>query len=444
MRIVIIGAEAAGASAAAKAKRLLPDAEIIVYEKSVIVSFGACGLPYFVGDSFDDPDFMISRTVEQFTNSGITVKIKHEVLAVDAEAKTITVKNLDSGETFTQSYDRLLIATGAAAVKPPIANLNLQNVFTLKSMADGLMLKQAAHQDKIKDVVIIGAGFIGLELAEAMIKLGKRVRILQLDERVMHDFFDQEITDIFEKELTAAGTVVQVSETVTALQGDISVTGVVTDKGEYPADLVVVAVGVKPNTAFLQNTGITMLKNGAIAIDGHGQTSLPDIYAAGDCASVWHLVKRENVYIPLATTANKIGKIIGENLGGGDAIFPGTLGTAAIRVMELEAGRTGLTEKEAAKAGLPYKTVFIRDKNHSNYLPGQSDIFVKLVYHKETRVLLGGQVAGNYGSALRANVLAAAVWNGMTVDQLGMMDLFYAPPFSRPWDALNIAANAAK
>ncbi|WP_371364995.1 NADH peroxidase [Sporomusa rhizae] len=444
MRIVIIGAEAAGASAAAKAKRLLPDAEIIVYEKSVIVSFGACGLPYFVGDSFDDPDFMISRTVEQFTNSGITVKIKHEVLAVDAEAKTITVKNLDSGETFTQSYDRLLIATGAAAVKPPITNLNLQNVFTLKSMADGLMLKQAAHQDKIKDVVIIGAGFIGLELAEAMIKLGKRVRILQLDERVMHDFFDQEITDIFEKELTAAGTVVQVSETVTSLQGDISVTGVVTDKGEYPADLVVVAVGVKPNTAFLQNTGITMLKNGAIAIDGHGQTSLPDIYAAGDCASVWHLVKRENVYIPLATTANKIGKIIGENLGGGDAIFPGTLGTAAIRVMELEAGRTGLTEKEAAKAGLPYKTVFIRDKNHSNYLPGQSDIFVKLVYHKETRVLLGGQVAGNYGSALRANVLAAAVWNGMTVDQLGMMDLFYAPPFSRPWDALNIAANAAK
>lgn len=444
MRIVIIGAEAAGASAAAKAKRLLPDAEIIVYEKSVIVSFGACGLPYFVGDSFDDPDFMISRTVEQFTNSGITVKIKHEVLAVDAEAKTITVKNLDSGETFTQSYDRLLIATGAAAVKPPIANLNLQNVFTLKSMADGLMLKQAAHQDKIKDVVIIGAGFIGLELAEAMIKLGKRVRILQLDERVMHDFFDQEITDIFEKELTAAGAVVQVSETVTALQGDISVTGVVTDKGEYPADLVVVAVGVKPNTAFLQNTGITMLKNGAIAIDGHGQTSLPDIYAAGDCASVWHLVKGENVYIPLATTANKIGKIIGENLGGGDAIFPGTLGTAAIRVMELEAGRTGLTEKEAAKAGLPYKTVFIRDKNHSNYLPGQSDIFVKLVYHKETRVLLGGQVAGNYGSALRANVLAAAVWNGMTVDQMGMMDLFYAPPFSRPWDALNIAANAAK
>lgn len=444
MRIVIIGAEAAGASAAAKAKRLLPDAEIIVYEKSVIVSFGACGLPYFVGNCFDDPDFMISRTVEQFTKSGITVKIKHEVLAVDAEAKTVTVKNLDNGETFTQSYDRLLIATGAAAVKPPIANLDLQNVFTLKSMADGLMLKQAAHQDKIKDVVIIGAGFIGLELAEAMINLGKRVRILQLDERVMHDFFDQEITDIFEKELTAAGAVVQVSETVTALQGDIRVTGVATDKGEYPADLVVVAVGVKPNTAFLQNTGITMLKNGAIAIDSHGQTNLPDIYAAGDCASVWHLVKKENVYIPLATTANKIGKIVGENLGGGDAIFPGTLGTAAIRVMELEAGRTGLTEKEAAKAGLPYKTVFIRDKNHSNYLPGQSDIFVKLVYHKETRVLLGGQVAGNYGSALRANVLAAAVWNGMTVDQLGMMDLFYAPPFSRPWDALNIAANAAK
>jgi NADPH-dependent 2,4-dienoyl-CoA reductase/sulfur reductase-like enzyme len=444
MKIIIIGAEAAGASAAAKAKRMAPDAEIIVYEKSDVISFGACGLPYFVGDYFSDPGFMVSRTVEQFEHSGITVKIRHEVLSVEPATKTVTVKNLATGELQAQQYDRLLIASGAAAIIPPIENLQLKNVFTLKSMADGLALKQAAQLEGKKNVVIIGAGFIGLEVAEAMVKLGKNVRIIQLDERVMPDFFDKEITDIFEKELSAAGVAVHLSESVKALQGAVQVAHVITDKGEYPADLVVLAVGVKPNTSFLQNTGIDLLRNGAIRIDAYGQTNLPDVYAAGDCACVYHLLKNEYVYIPLATTANKIGKVAGENLLGNKTAFPGTLGTAAIKTIEVEAGRTGLTEQEAVKAGIPYKIVFIRDKNHSNYLPGQADIFVKLVYHQDTRKLLGGQVAGSYGSALRADVLAVAIWNGMTVDQLGMLDLFYAPPFSRPWDAINIAANAAK
>jgi NADPH-dependent 2,4-dienoyl-CoA reductase/sulfur reductase-like enzyme len=444
MKIIIIGAEAAGASAAAKAKRLAPDAEIIVYEQSEVVSFGACGLPYFVGDSFSDPAFMVSRTVEQFKKNDIVVKIRHEVMAVEPQNKNITVKNLESGKVFTDQYDRLMIASGAKAIIPPISNLELANVFSLKTMADGLYLKHAAQLDSIKNVVIIGAGFIGVEVVEAMVRIGKNVRVIQLDERVMQEYFDKEITDIFEKEMAAAGVAVNVSESVKALQGCDHITGVVTDKGEYLADLVVLAVGVKPNTEFLRTAGIDMLKNGAIIIDEHGQTNIPDIYAAGDCASVHHLVKNRSVYIPLATTANKIGKIVGENLTGKASIFPGTLGTAAVKIMELEAGRTGLTEKEAANAGIPYKTVFIRDKNHSNYLPGQSDIFVKLVYHGDTRKILGGQVAGNYGSALRANVLATAVWNGMTVEELGMLDLFYAPPFSRPWDVLNIAANAAK
>jgi len=445
MKIIIIGAEAAGASAAAKARRLAPEAEIIVYEKSDIVSFGACGLPYFIGDNFSDPNFMISRTVKQFDTSGITIKIKHEAVAIDPQSQTVIVRNLETDETSKEQYDRLLIATGAAAITPPIRNLPLKNVFTLKSMADGLALKQAVQLDANKEVVIIGAGFIGLEVAEAMVKIGKKVRIIQLDERVLPDVFDKEITDIFEQELAAAGIAVHVAESVTAMQGSTQVTGVVTNKGkEYPADLVVLAAGVRPNTAFLQNTGIAMSKNGAIIIDEHGQTNIENIYAAGDCALVRHLISNENVYIPLATTANKVGKIVGENMAGKGSRFPGTLGTAAIRVMELEAGRTGLTEREAAKLGYPYKTVFIRDKNHSNYLPGQSDIFVKLIYDQENKRLLGGQVAGKYGSALRANVLATAIWNGMTVTELGMLDLFYAPPFSRPWDALNIAANAAK
>ncbi|GMB01960.1 CoA-disulfide reductase [Pelosinus sp. IPA-1] len=444
MKIIIIGAEAAGASAAAKAKRLSPEAEIIIYEKSDIVSFGACGLPYFVANCFGDTDFMISRTVSQFAKNGITVKIRHEVVAVDVANKGLIVDNLETGERKIEKYDRLMIATGAAPIIPPIENLKLKQVFTLKTMADGVALKQAVQSPDIKNVVIIGAGFIGMEVTEAMVQIGKNVRLIQLDERVMSDVFDMEITEVLEKEVAKAGVALNMSEIVKSLTGTDKVCGVVTDKGEYPADLVVVAVGVKPNTAFLQDTGMAMLKNGAIIIDKLGQTSIPDIYAAGDCATVPHFITNGNAYIPLATTANKIGKIVGENLVGKGSVFPGTLGSAAVRTLEFEAGRTGLTEKDVVKAGIPYGSVFVRDKNHSNYLPGQSDIFVKLIYGKETRKLLGGQVAGKYGSALRANMLATAIWNGMTVDELGMLDLFYAPPFSRPWDVLNIAANAAK
>lgn len=444
MKIMIIGAEATGASAAAKAKRLLPEAEIIIYEKSDVTSFGACGLPYFIANCFEDTGYMVSRTVPQFAKSGITVKIRHEVKAVDPAAKTAVVEDLETGERSTEPYDRLMIAAGASPVIPPIENLSLKHVFTLKTMDDGIALKQAVQSADIKSVAVVGAGFIGLEVTDAMMRLGKKVRLFQLEDRVISDAFDKEITDVLEKELTSAGVDLHLAETVRALKGTAQVTGVITDKGEYPADLVIFAVGVKPNTAFLQDTGMAMLKNGAIIIDKKGRTSLTDIYAAGDCATVPHFLTAANVYIPLATTANKLGKIAGENLVSKESEFPGTLGSAAVKMLKVEAGRTGLTEKDALKAGISWGSVFVRDKNHSNYLPGQSDIFVKLIYHKETGKLLGGQVAGRYGAALRANVLATAVWNGMTVEELGMLDLFYAPPFSRPWDVLNIAANAVK
>jgi len=444
MKIVIIGAEAAGLSAAAKARRSAPEAEILVYEKSDVVSFGACGLPYFVGDFFSDESFMVSRTVDQLVESGVSVHIRHEVLKVDPNSRSLTVKNLVTGGTHEVGYDRLMIATGATPVIPPIDNVNVANVFTLKSMADGLALKQAVENDANKEVVIIGAGYIGLEVAEALKKHGKNVRIIQLDPRVLPDSFDQEITAVIEQELAKHGIVLHVSETVKSFTGCDRVTGVVTDKGEYPADLVVISTGVKPNTAFLSGSGIEMARNGAIVIDSSGRTNLDDVYAAGDCATVYHLVKKGNAYIPLATTANKIGRIVGENLAGKNKAFPGTLGTAALKIMDLEAGRTGLTENDAAKLGVAYRTVLVKDKNHSNYLPGQSDIFVKLIYDSQTKVILGGQVVGREGAALRVDTLAAAVMAGMTVDQLAMLDLLYAPPFSRPWDVLNIAAGAAK
>lgn len=444
MRIVIIGGVAAGMSAAAKAKRIAKEANVVVYEKTDVVSFGACGLPYFVGDFFSDKNNMIARTAEKFREKDILVNIHCEVISVDVKSKKLHVKNTNTGEVFEDHYDQLMIATGASVIMPPIENVHLENVFTLKSMEDGIQLKEAGFSDDNKEIVVIGAGYIGVEVVEAMKQLSKNVRLIQLDQRILPDSFDKEITDLMEEELIKSGVELHLGERVVAFKGDSKVTEVITDKGAYKADIVVISTGVRPNTAFLENTGIEMLDNGAIIINEFGQTNIEDIYSAGDCATVYHLVREENVYIPLATTANKIGRVVGENLAGQRNSFQGTLGSAAIKVLDLEAGRTGISENEAIKKGINYKTVFISDKNQTDYYPGQSDIHIKLIYDAETKVVLGGQIIGKKGAVLRVDVLATAIFNKMTTNQLGMLDLCYAPPFSRTWDVLNVVGNVAK
>ncbi|MBY5922588.1 CoA-disulfide reductase [Ferrimonas balearica] len=444
MKILIIGAEAAGMSAAAKARRSAPDATITVFEQSDIVSFGACGLPYFVGGSFDEPGYMAERSAEQFRASGIDLRTRHRVERIDAEARVATVTNLATGDTFEYGYDKLMIATGASVVRPPIAGLELNSVFFLKTMNDGLQLRELAEQEAIRDVVVIGAGYIGLEVVEAMHHRGKRVRLIELADRVLAESFDAEMSEVMEDAIRRHQIALHLGERVEALEGEGSVQRVRTDKGVYDADLVVVATGVKPNTEFLTNTGIERLGNGAIVIDEQGRTSLPDTYAAGDCATVWHRVRQEAVYIPLATTANKIGRLVGENLCGAEKAFPGTLGSAGVRVLDVEAGRTGLGQREAEALGLKVKSVVIDDKNTTNYVPEQAAIRVKLVYEADSKRILGGQLAGGAGAVLRVDTLAAAIQGNLTTADLGMLDLVYAPPFARTWDALNVAGNVAK
>lgn len=443
MKIIIIGAQAAGASAAAKAKRTNPEAIVRIYEKSEIVSFGACGLPYFVGDQFKDPNEMISRTPEQFQKSGVEIRILHEVIAIDVDTRTIKIKDLQTDIIFEDTFDKLLFAVGASPVIPPIKNCRIKNVFTLKSLHDGLCIKEIVNTPAIKQIVIIGAGYIGLETAEELTNLGKEVRVIQLDKRVLPDAFDSEATNILEEELQQH-CFLHVDEKVEALIGQEQVEAVVTNKGTYSADLVIIATGVNPNHSLYQELNIEMLANGAIITDSYGQTSLADIYAAGDCVALNHRVSQRPVYIPLATGANKLGRIAGENLAGGHSEFPGTLGTSAIRVFEIEAARTGITETEAIKYDIPYDTVIIKDKNHSNYVTGQADVTLKLIYHARTRVLLGGQIAGGRGSASKADILAMAIWQKAEIDELAMIDFLYAPPFSRPWSILNIAGSNAK
>ncbi|EQK41854.1 MAG: CoA-disulfide reductase [Paraclostridium bifermentans] len=444
MRVVIIGGVAAGMSAAAKLKRMKPDYEVVVYEKTDVVSFGACGLPYFVGGFFDDPQNMIARAPEKFVESGIDLKIFHEVTSIDTDSKKLKVQDVKNGEIFEDSYDKLMIATGASSIIPPIKNVKLENVSTLKSLDDGIKVKELMNRDEIKKVAIIGAGFIGLEAVEAAKKLGKEVVVFQLEDRILPQVFDKELTDILEEEIKNHNVDLRLQEIVSELVGEEKVKKVITNKGEYDADLVIIATGVRPNTAFLKDSKVNMLPNGAIIVDEFGKTSVEDIYAAGDCATIKNIVTGQDSYVPLATGANKLGRIVGENLAGANNSFQGSLGSSCIKIMDMEAACTGLTEVQAEKLGIKVKSKFISDFNQTNYYPGRNKMYVKLVYDADTKVILGGQVAGYKDAVQRCNVIAASIFGKLTTSQLGMLDLCYAPPFARTWDILNVAGNVSK
>lgn len=444
MKIVIIGGIAAGMSAAAKARRLLKEGTVTVYEMSEIISFAACGLPYYVGGFFDDKRKLVARSVEEAQESGIDVLTRHQVLSVNTAEKFVEVKNLHSGEIFHDRYDKLMIASGATPIIPPFSNMALENIFTLTKMEDGVGLRHALNSGHVRNVTVIGGGFIGVEVVDAMKKLGKEVRLIQRGERIFNTIFDERITDLMQEELRHQGVELVLDAAVSGFEGEKSVKAVVTEKERYQTDLVLICTGFRPNTDFISDTLIEKLSNGALIVNNRGETSVADIYAAGDCATVPHIVKKENVYIPLATGANKLGRVVGENMAGGEAYYPGSLGSACVKVLGYEAALTGLSEADAVKMGVAYRTVFIKDKNHANTYPGQQELYIKLLYDAETAVILGGEILGRDGAALRIDVIAVAVQMGMTTKELGMMDFCYAPPFSKAWDALNVAGNVAR
>lgn len=443
MKVIIIGAVAAGMSAAAKLKRIKPDYEVIVYEKTNIVSFGACGLPYYVGGFFQDSNMMIAREKSKFIESGIDLRTFKEVIDVNADSKTLTIKDSLTEEIFTDKYDKLMIATGASSIMPSL-NKSYENLTTLKDMNDGLKLRELMNKEENNNIVILGAGFIGIETIEAAKKLNKNIHLVGRSNRVLNKVFDKEITDLLEEELKKNNIHLHLGETVKEYVGNNKITKVITNNSEIDTDLVVIAIGVKPNTSFLKNTNIDMLPNGAIIVDEGGKTSIKDVYSAGDCATIKNLVTNEDMYVPLATGANKLGRIVGENLSGMNSSFPGSLASSCIKVLDMEAAVTGLTEGKAKSLNIDYKTKCITNYNQTHYYPGREKLLVKLVYHAKTKVILGGQIAGYKDAVQRANVIATAITAGMTTDQLGMLDLCYAPPFATTWDVLNVAGNVSK
>ncbi len=443
MKVIVIGGVAAGMSAASKLRRSNKNAEIVVYEQGQHLSYGACGLPYFVSDEIKDYKKLIMRTKADFAKVGITVHTGHRVTGVDETAKRVEVLDLETGMTKTDDFDRLLIASGASAIRPGWPGIDLENVKTLGTIEDGQALKELAMSPQVEKTAIIGAGFIGMELAEAMRTLGKQVVLIELKDQVL-PLFDKEVVEPLEKELVEKGVELHTAEKVLSLEGDTRIRRIVTDQGSYEADLVVVSVGVRPNTQFLAGTSVRTASNGAVIVDGQMRTNVPGIFAAGDCATVVHGILGTDAYIPLGTTANRQGKVAGSVLNDEDASYANALGTAMIRVFDLEAAKTGLTEREAEQAGLSYRTVFVTTHNHASYYPDSKPVYIKLVYRADDKVLLGAQLVGHSGTALRVNVFAVAIQAHMSVDELGMTDLGYTPPFSPVWDPVAIACNAAK
>lgn len=443
MKVIIIGGVAAGMSAASKIKRMNSSVEVLVYEKGRHLSYGACGLPYYISNDNTDWTKLIARTKEEFEAQGISVKLEHEVMKVVVADKKVIVRNHHTGDFIVDNYDKLMIATGASSIIPQIPGTWLKGVHLLKTLEDGIQLKEAAEHERVRDVVIVGGGYIGIEAAEAMVKLGKNVRCVEAADRILGSF-DGEISSIAAEELEKNGVHLHTQERVEEILGSDRVEGIRTNKGSYKADLVILAIGVRPSTQFLKDTGIQTTANGAIAVDREMRTSIVDIWAAGDCAQVYHRGMEENVYLALGTVANKCGRIAGGNMLGRHDKFVGALGSAAIKVLELELGRTGMSESDAKRLGIDYSTTTVSVLDHPEYYPNPTLITIKIIYEKNTKVILGAQAAGKKGAVLRIDAFAVAVHNRMTLSELGMLDFCYAPPFAGVWDAINIACNAAK
>lgn len=445
MKVVIIGGVAAGMSAASKIKRISKETEVVVYEKGDFLSYGACGLPYFVSGQNNDYRKMIARTEEEFQKAGIKIHMRCEVIKVIPETKSLFIKELETGRMFADTYDKLMVSTGAQASVPKVDGINLKQVYTLKSLEDGFRLKEAVQSEHIKKVVVIGGGYIGIEVAESLNATGKQVDVIEFADRILRPF-DDEIEEKLREHLRTKNIQLHLSEKMEKLLGDEkgAVISVRTDKAVYSADMVVLALGVKPATGFMKGTGINMLPNGALVIDREMRTSVSDIYAAGDCATVYHLVEEENTYIALGTTANKCGRIAGENILGKHRKFIGTLGSAAIKVGDLEAARTGISESTAKGLNVDYSTAFIQVPDHAPYYPDPTELWIKVICEKRTRRILGAQAVGKKGAVLRIDAFAVAIANKVTAPELGMTDFCYAPPFAGVWDAINVASNAIK
>lgn len=442
MRYVIIGGVAAGMSAAMEINRTDDSAKITVLERGEDYSYGQCGLPYVVSNVIPSIDRVVTRTADDFReNYDIDARINTKVTDIDIENKEVIAIHIKTKEKFTVSYDRLLIATGSDPVKPNWPGSELTGIHPLKTLTDTKKLMDDLTDD-IKRVTVIGGGYIGLEMAESFKTMGLEVMLIEREDQLA-TIFDPDMADHIKRAAEDKGIQIRLEESVEGFTGEDRVEKVITDKGEYSTDLVLVSLGIRPNTEFIKDTGVHMLANGAIIVNSYMETSIPDIYAAGDCASQYHRIKKINDYIPLGTNSNKQGRIAGANMAGNSMTFNGIVGSSIVKFFDLALGRTGLTEKEAKQLDIPYEVLTSQARSHAGYYPGAETLHIKLLYNKKTNELLGGQVIGKKGVDKRIDVLATALYANLTIPQLIDLDLSYAPPYNGVWDPIQQLARKA-
>ncbi|MYT73978.1 MULTISPECIES: FAD-dependent oxidoreductase [unclassified Streptomyces] len=446
-RLVVIGGDAAGMSAASQARRLRgPDElEIVAFERGHFTSYSACGIPYWVGGQVGERDELIARSPEEHRARGIGLRTRTEVVELDLRERRVRSRDLDSGAESWTPYDKLVIATGARPVRPELPGIDAAGVHGVQTLDDGQALLDSLRETPGRRAVVVGAGYIGVEMAEALLNRGYEVTVVNRGAEPMSTL-DPDMGRLVHKAMTGMGiTMVDDAEVTEIRTGDDGrVRAVVTRDAEFPADVVVLGIGVRPETTLARAAGLPLGEHGGLLTDLAMRVRGPEaggvVWAGGDCVEVLDLVSRRERHIALGTHANKHGQVIGSNVGGGYATFPGVVGTAVSKVCELEIARTGLREKDALRAGLQYVTATIESTSRAGYYPGAAPMTVKMLAERRTGRLLGVQIVGREGAAKRVDVAAVALTAGMTVEQMTALDLGYAPPFSPVWDPVLVAA----
>nr|WP_296010901.1 FAD-dependent oxidoreductase [uncultured Blautia sp.] len=430
MKVLVLGGVAAGTKIAAKLMREDRANEVIVLNKGKNISYAGCGLPYYVGHVIENKEELIVNTPLKYEKlTGVKVLTEVEAVNVEPERKKVTAVDLKTQETREFTYDKLVIAVGASPVKPPIEGCDLENVFFMRTPEDAIRLRETIDAGGIKKAVVVGAGYIGLEIAENLKTMGVRPFVLDMAPQILAPGFDKEMADYAEGKLSESGIPVVTGVAVTAIQGNGKVEKVVTSKKAYKADLVVLSAGIRPNTAFLNDTGLEMFK-GTILTNEYGETNLPDIYAAGDCAMVHNAITGKAAWSPMGSTANIAGRVIAQNMMGAKISYRGTLGTAVCKLPGINVGRTGLTEVQAKEEGFdPVSVVTIVDEK-AHYYPGAGLLAVKMIADRETERLLGVQVIGDGAVDKVVDIAVTGIMLKGTLTQLSDLDFAYAPPFS--------------
>ena len=440
MKVVIVGGVAGGATAAARIRRLDEQAEVVVFERTGYVSYANCGLPYYIGGVIEDPEELTLQTPESFWNRfHIEIKTKHEVTEIHPEKKTVTVHDMEAGNFFEETYDKLILSPGAAPVRPNLPGIDSDRIFSLRTVEDTFRIRQFVVDEKPQKAVVIGGGFIGLEVAENLCDLGVKVTIVQRPKQLMNTF-DYDMAALIHAKLRSMGIDLKLGGDVVGFESiDGHMHVLIKDDQPLEADMVLLAIGVSPESALAKEAGLELGIKGAIVVNDKMETSVPDIYAVGDAVQVKHTVTGVNAVISLAGPANKQGRIAADNICGYESHYKGSMGSSVIKLFDMTAASTGLTEKAAKSAGIDYDRIILSPSSHAGYYPNARLMTMKVLYEKDSLRILGAQIVGFDGVDKRLDVLATAISAGIKADQLKDLELAYAPPYSSAKDPVNMA-----